>query len=222
MSPWQRWQWHRCLKARLSSGLPGTNAELPEPGRNIQAAPLLAVDLETSGLCPQRDAILSVGWVAIDNARIQLSTAREYLVDGPAEVGQSAVIHGIRDCDRGRAEALETVLTELLEAASGRVFLAHHAGLDLGFLAAAMDQVFARSMPMPAVDTLAWAQRRAERHGEVLPAGAFKLAALRQRLALPPRQAHAALADALSCAEVALVMMAQSSARLGEVVRWWR
>ena len=55
---------------------------------------LLAVDLETTGLDPQRDEILSIGMVPVDGLSIVLSGARHMVVRGARSVGQSAVVHG--------------------------------------------------------------------------------------------------------------------------------
>ena len=69
----------------------------PDPSEQHTALRLLAVDLETTGLEPARDHILSIGFVPVDGLRIVLSGARQLVVRSDTEVGQSAAIHGLTD-----------------------------------------------------------------------------------------------------------------------------
>jgi len=110
----------------------------PPPETACVEVPFLALDLETTGLDPGRDEILSAGWVAIEGTRIALCTARRRLVRPRRPVtAASAVIHGIGD-DRaaGGGEPAE-VLAELLAAMAGRVLVAHNAPVEQGFVEAA-------------------------------------------------------------------------------------
>jgi len=107
----------------------------PLPRRRTQLArtPLLAVDVETTGLDPRRHELLSIGWVAIRNLAIELDSAQHHLVAG-GDVGDSATIHGIRDAERSSAAPLREVLERFLQASAGCVLICHHAPLDKAFL----------------------------------------------------------------------------------------
>ena len=63
----------------------------------INRAPLMAMDLEMTGLDPLQDQILSIGLVPIENGVIPLGEAQQKLVQIKGSVGQSATIHGILD-----------------------------------------------------------------------------------------------------------------------------
>lgn len=179
----------------------------PHDGTGVEVLPLLAVDLETTGLSPDRDRVLAVGWVPVDGTRIDLSGARRHLVRHH-EPGEAVTIHGLTHDDLLTGRPLAEVLTELEGALAGRVLLAHHAPFDVAFLDAAFRAVGEpRALP-PAVCTLELERRLLARHGEI-PRGALRLWRARERRGLPPAKAHDALGDALACAELYLAQVAE-------------
>lgn len=181
---------------------------LPARGLDYRAAEFLALDLETTGLDPARDQIISVGYVPLRAGRIRLAEARHALVRIEASVAQSAAVHGILDAHLSDGAALEAVLDGLLEALAERVLLVHHAPLDLGFLHAACRRCYGVPLSVRVVDTLALTERRARHRRADLPEGALRLHALRQRYGLPRYPAHDALTDALATAELFLAIAA--------------
>ena len=75
--------------------------QVPHPGPRASLAdlPMLAVDVETTGLSPRDDRLLSIGWVPIDGGTITLAGAGHVVLqqrDGTS-VGESATIHGLTD-----------------------------------------------------------------------------------------------------------------------------
>lgn len=218
-----RLRWRRLARRRASAAAAcrelgeALAAPLPDPGLPVRQAPMLAVDLEMTGLDPARDAILSIGWVPLDAGGVRLGGAGEVAIAGGGRsVGESATIHGIRDCDRDGGASEAEALAALVRAAAGRVTVFHHAPLDLGFLAVALHAAFGIGWLWPWIDTLDWERRRCPEAEERVD-GSSRLDAVRERYGLEPRSAHNALADALSCAEVALVLAAHSRARLIDV-----
>ncbi|MCL2919795.1 3'-5' exonuclease [Shewanella litorisediminis] len=173
-----------------------------------EAAPMLALDLEMTGLDPGRDQILAIGVVPIDGGVIQLQDAESILVEIRGSVGQSAVIHGITDRELHNALPLAEAMNWLMQKMSGRILVAHHAPLDLAFIRANMNRSLGMSMPLLAIDTLAIERKRLLRVHEVIQEGSLRLGASRQRYGLPVYDAHNALTDALSCAELLLAQLA--------------
>lgn len=228
MNPMADWRWRALARARRAAArrAPGALGQalsqaLPSPRTPVRRAPLLAVDLEMTGLEAERDQIVSIGWVALDARGILLARAgRVDLVAEPDRgVGSSATIHGIRDCDRiGGMDATSTLL-ELADALGGRVAVFHHAPLDLAFLSHAFKNCFELPWLWPSIDTLAWFRARQLRRHDEVAATRTGLDAARAHHGLAARGAHDALADALSCAELALVLAAHSGARLGDIAR---
>jgi len=159
---------------------------------------LISVDLETTGLNPRTDQILSIGWVLLDHRRIYLDTARQQLVAIRGSVGQSARFHQLTDQHLAGAGELGTALEQLLRAGAGRLWLFHHADLDLAFLNQACRQVYDTGLVVPIIDTLALEQRRqvAGNRPEL------RLHQCRGRYNLPEYPGHCALTDALATAEL--------------------
>jgi DNA polymerase-3 subunit epsilon len=169
---------------------------------------LMAVDLETTGLDPRRDAVLSIGFVPVDGSRITLAGARQLLVKGDREVGQSAAIHGLTDDAVASGTALEEALGIVMSALAGRVLLAHHAAIERAFLSAACVEVFGTAVPFPSVDTMVLEQRLLEAgSGHEPPPDSLRLQASRDRRGLPRYRSHEALTDALACAELYLAQV---------------
>lgn len=179
----------------------------PDDRTPLATLPLLAVDLETTGLSAGRDKVLAVGWVPVDGARIDLSGARRHVVrhDDP---GDAVTIHGLTHDDLEQGRPLDEVLAELRQALAGRAFLAHHAPFDVAFLDAAFRSVGERPPQPPVVCTLVLQRRLLSRHGEI-PRGALRLWRARAGYGLAPAKAHDALNDAIACAELYLAQSAE-------------
>jgi len=180
---------------------------------------LLALDVETTGLDPRADHLLSLGWVPVVGGRVRLAEAREHRVRPPdgVGVGASATWHRLTDDGLSDAAAPADVLPRLLADLRGRVLLAHHAPIEVGFVAAATLTAYGARAPLTVVDTLALEHRlRADVNGEVH--GSLRLDAARRSHGLPRYAAHDALTDAIAAAELLLAQVAELEQRLGREV----
>jgi DNA polymerase-3 subunit epsilon len=174
----------------------------------------LAVDLETTGLDPRQDAIVSIGWVPVSGGRVRLDGAAHRLVRPEQGISDaSAVIHGILEDHVREAPPLAEVLPEFLAALAGRVPIVHHAAVERGFLDAACEALYGAPLVVPYVDTLALERRRLDRRGQVARPGDLRLHACRDRYGLPRYRAHNALVDALAAAELLLAQVAHMDPR---------
>lgn len=188
----------------------------PGPGTPLDEVPLLAVDVETTGLDAERDRVIAVGWVPVEGLTIDLSGAQRRILGMRMDVGDSATVHGITDDVVAAGTVPKQVLEELLQALAGRVLLAHHAWIEWGFLSAACQRVHGAPLVVRCVDTLDL-QRRVLTEGVGAPAeplpGAVRLWAARERYGLPRYRAHEPMTDALACAELYLAQVAELSLR---------
>lgn len=191
----------------------------PPPDTPLDALRLLAVDIETTGLDPRSDRLLSIGFVPVDGGSVVLGGAGRVLVRGDGEVGRSATVHGLTDDRLAAGVPLPDAVEVLLDALAGRVLLAHYARVETGFLSAACRLAWGGTMPCGVVDTLELERRLvARRWGSDAEPGSLRLWAARGRRGLPVYRAHEALTDALSCAELYLAQRAELAARAPETV----
>lgn len=211
----RRWFWRqRTADAECRKFL---GASYPSQRSDWRSARFLALDLESTGLDPRRDQIISVGWVALEQGEIAVGQAAHYLVRGEAGVGQSAAFHLITDSARAEGSPIDCVLRAMLRAAAGRVIVAHHAPLERGFLDAACRRILGIPFLAPVVDTLALERRRFALRAAQPGAGELRLGACRRRYGLPDYPVHDALSDALAAGELMLAQAAHiaGDGRLG-------
>lgn len=185
------------------------DAPLPPRSADVRSLSLMALDLETTGLDPSADNIVSAGLVKIEGTHIQCSTAEHILVRIDGSVEQSATIHQITDTDLHQAVSERTMLDRLLDVLAGHVLLVHHAPMDLGFLNAACRRHYHRPLIIRTVDTLPMARQLCERGDQRARDGELRLHALRTAYGLPRYPAHNALSDALATAELYLALLSR-------------
>ena len=189
---------------RAASGALKDFYETPAPGPDtpLSELPLLAVDVETTGLNPAKDRILSIGWVPLDGLAISLGGAHYRVIKpegGQESVGESATIHGLTDDDVAAGEALETVL-------AGRAMLVHYEPIEREFLTHACRRCFGSGLKVPMVDTLEIEKRHMQRMATFPRGEDLRLPRIRQRYGLPRYRSHNAATDALATAELYLVL----------------
>lgn len=179
-------------------------------GDDCRALGFVALDLETTGLDPRLDAILSIGLVEIHRQRIELSSARHHLLSPDRPIPErSAIIHRITDDQAAGGERLDLALPPLLAQLAGKVLVAHHARIETQFLDRACQQLYGAGFLTPVIDTQRIARRSLERSNQAFGPQALRLAECRQRHGLPRYRPHNALSDALACAELFLVQLSQ-------------
>lgn len=176
------------------------------------AVDYLALDLETSGLDPERERILGVGTVPLHGGVVRWGERYFSLVhpEGFGRLdGEAIGVHQILPAELQDAPPLDQVLAAVEERLEGHVLLAHHAPLDVGFLRRAF-RAAGRPWPRPrVVDTRLLVARLDRRLHQLHPYGRplpRSLAEVRKALDLPRYEYHHALTDALATAELFLVL----------------
>lgn len=196
----------------------------------IAETPILALDLETTGLDPRCHGIVSIGLVPLTSQRIESSKAKQWLVKPRfALTSDSVKIHRITDSALANAPDLLDILPEFLAAISGKVLLVHCADIERQFLAAALDVRLGARLKFPVIDTMElearvhrakplslWQKLRKQRQPSI------RLAASRARYGLPPYLPHHAVTDALACAELFLAQLAHRFPGNTAVSQLWR
>ena len=199
----------------FSKAAPGIMQEylstpLPVKNSSCREVDIVALDLETTGLDPKRDSILSYGLVHMQRMSILLETSQHELIAVPEEIPEeTAVIHGITDDVSAEGRPLEEVLPELLSQLAGKVMLAHYAKIEQNFIDVACRNLYGAPFVIRTIDTLVLAQRLFEVRNHTIQTGNLRLFNLRPQYNLPQYRAHNALSDAVATAELFLAMAAE-------------
>ncbi len=180
-----------------------------------------ALDLETGGFDPARDPILSVGMVPVRSGGIRLGEAWSSLVrpEEAEEIDPSSIrAHHLLPGEVQSAPPVAAVLAEVDRRLREGALLVHHAPLDVGFLRRAYQRLGRRWPRPPVVDTVALLMKAAKRARFLDPDAPdhepeLNLAAARRKLGLPDYAQHDALIDAISAAELFLVLRRQVGAK---------
>jgi DNA polymerase-3 subunit epsilon len=171
--------------------------------------PLISVDLELTGLDARQNQIISIGWTQVDRGRVRFAANRHVMINVDQSVGHTAAIHELLDSDLAEGVSLEAGIQLLFEAASGRVWLFHHASLDVAFLQKACVSWAGVAPPFTVLDTMHMELAMRKRRDLPVHNGDLRLDKLRSSYNLPRYTAHNALIDACATAELLLAIAAR-------------
>lgn len=101
----------------------------------------VVVDVETGGLNPQTDALLSIGAVEISNGQINLGAGFEAGLQQEAATSHANIlVHGLTHSQQLAGMAAKDALLDFAEFAAGAPFVAFHAAFDRTALQVAMQK----------------------------------------------------------------------------------
>lgn len=184
----------------------------PAASTSLAQLPMVAMDVETTGLDPRHDEIVSIGLVPMGLGLIQASASRHWVVRPRGRLNaESVAIHAITHAQIETAPDLEQILGEVLDALAGCVVVVHCRAIERSFLDTAFRARIGEGLEFPVIDTMELEARLHRRE----PPGLFewlfrrkrasvsiRLADARARYHLPRYRAHHALTDALATAEL--------------------
>jgi DNA polymerase-3 subunit epsilon len=192
---------------RSPDGLAYEEAAIAPAETPWREAAYAVVDLETTGLDPKQDEIISFAAVPIDAGRITVGAVSTLMIR-PSRMPEAETIriHGLRPQDLAEAQELPAVLDSILEALTGRVLVAHAAWVERGFLSEAIKEAGVR-LRRPVIDTVALF-RRAQGQSAVDDEAVVPLSDAARDLGLPVHRPHHADGDALTTAQLFLALAA--------------
>ncbi len=196
------------LRRRRPAG-PGAaayeRAIAPPSSTPWRQAAFCVVDLETTGLRPGEDEIISIGAVPIEAGRIVAARQLYRLARPERDLPAASIeIHGIRPSDLADAPPLAEGLDALAGLLAGRVLVAHAIWVERGFLTPAFKTIGTK-LRGPMADTSALGQLWLHERDGRAP-GMLSLTTLATALGLPVHRPHHALGDALTTAQAFLAL----------------
>jgi DNA polymerase III subunit epsilon len=175
-------------------------------------ARFVTVDLETTGLDPARDEVVSFAAVPVEGGRVLAREAVRGLVrPSVPPPGSSVEIHGLRAADLAAAPPAEEALVPLVTALRGRIPVAHAAWVERSFLRPRL-RPLGFDLPRRILDTAVLWRALCIARGEGDP-GLRPLSEVAGGLGLPVHRSHDAEGDALTTAQAFLALATHLEAR---------
>lgn len=206
-------------RQRLLATSPALPGSLPEPLLTLLRDPLpaadtriseldyLVLDLETSGLDPERDHILSLGYLELSQGTLCLQSAETTYVQAHDKVkAETAVINHIVPQMLIDAHALDDAMLKLFARMQGKVLLVHGSNVERRFIQRYLQQRYQLTdLPLIWFDTLLM-EKSLFSNRQLQQQGDYRLAAVRSRHNLPAYPGHGALVDALATGELFIAL----------------
>ncbi|MBD5770484.1 3'-5' exonuclease [Marinomonas colpomeniae] len=194
------------------------------PNTLLKDTPLLALDLETTGLDSQKDEIISLGLIPLSHKTIRCQGAQYWMAKPERSLhAESVTIHEITHAELAEAPPLRAILDEILIALTNKVVVVHCVSIERQFLLKAAMETYGYPLYFPVLDTM-----DIERQATYKPwwkrfgrPPSLRLDACRQRYKLPRYKAHHALTDALSSAELLQAQIAYHLDSNANISDYW-
>lgn len=175
--------------------------------RPLQRQRIVVLDLETSGLNLQRDQLLAIGAVVIEDGAIDFSQQFEAtLRRADHQVSASTLIHGIAPSAIAAGTEPAEALLAFMEFLGDSPLLAFHAAFDQHMLARALKESLGLRLRHPFLDVAELAPLLCP-HADLRQAG---LDGWLAHFQLQATERHNASADALATAELALILFSKA------------
>jgi DNA polymerase-3 subunit epsilon len=184
-----------------------------DPGVPALSCSYVVMDLETTGLDPNKDRVVSVGAVRLKQGRVRLGDRFGELINPGRDIPvESIKVHGIKPDMLTHARNAREVFRDFLAYLGSDILVAHHAHFDLHMVNKTMRALFGFPLQNLALDTVLLCR------GVIMPSdpygiqGADKfcsLEALARRYSLPQEGRHTALGDALLTAMILQRLLGQ-------------
>ena len=168
----------------------------------------VVIDCETSGLDAKRDRLLSVGAMVVSGRRIHLSDAFGAVIGQlRPSPNENIAIHGIGGDAQVAGRPAEEALRELVEFVGDGVPAAFHAPFDAEILSRALKEAGMPQLPRRWLDLAQLAPMLLPRAFKNSPASLEDWLA---RFGIAPVGRHSALGDALTTAQLLLVLLQEA------------
>ncbi|MGF1758250.1 3'-5' exonuclease [Photobacterium sagamiensis] len=180
--------------------------QLPDKYEKLENLTYLAVDIETTGLNPLVDSILSIGWVEVESMKIDLQTAKHIYISASEKVKrETAVINHIVPETLHNGVSIDDAMEEVFKNVAGKILIAHGATIEKRFINHyIMTKLGFNSLPLLWLDTMRIERSMLAYQQSDKDLDDVRLITLREKYGLPEYPSHNALIDALAAAELFL------------------
>ncbi|MCF7221796.1 exonuclease domain-containing protein [Marilutibacter chinensis] len=165
----------------------------------------VSLDLETSGLDPARDRILTIAAVPVADGRVHLARRFEATVRPPSDSEPPPDIdairhHRLRPQDLAHGLEEHEAVASLLDWLGSRALIGYRIGFDVAMLDRVVPEVTGFRLPNPRTDLAARFRARLHRRNPHAVAGDADFEAIAGALGIPMLGRHSALGDATTAA----------------------
>lgn len=176
-----------------------------EMNQAIQAQRFVVFDTETTGLNPEKDKILSIGAISVQNGEINFSDSIEIFVKSEKTgTPNSIVIHEILHNELSEAYSDIEGLKYFLEFVGNDILVAHHSNFDVAMVSKTLQKHFGIPLLNVHLDTASMYKRleiKSLTYQEIVGKN-LSLDTLCQRYQIQNKKRHNAAGDALATAEI--------------------
>lgn len=188
------------------------------PSTPLAELRFVVVDVETTGLNPHADRLISIGAVDVAGGRLKLDSAFEVVLRQPRPSDRANIlIHGIDGTTQLGGVEPQTAMLQFLEYAERAPLVAFHAGFDRAMIDRAGREVL-DCAPLNSWLDLAYLAPAllADAADRTLPQG---LDGWMERHGIENHSRHNALSDALATAQLLQIVLARAAARGAATLR---
>jgi DNA polymerase-3 subunit epsilon len=206
MSAFRRWR----LRRKFGDGEWACLLQPAPPGEWV------SLDLETTGLDPKQDHILSLAAVPVREGRVLTSERFERRIRAGREFGIDSIRHHrITPGEAAEGIAVTAAVREFLRWLQGRTLLGYHLSFDLAMLSPHVRALTGFGLPNPRVDLADAFAARAQRAQPGAPAN-LDFQHIADSLGVPVLARHSALGDAVTVGLCWLALRAPPRRATGE------
>ena len=165
---------------------------------------LVSIDLETTGLNPKKDEILSIGAVKIREHEILLNESLELFVKPTKKIDKKSIeIHHIRPCDLKNAIDIKEAIKKLLDFIEGRKLIGYYIKFDYEMISKYTKKMIGCKLPNDTIELSSMYYKRKKR-SSAYEFVDLKFDTILKELDLPRLYKHDALNDAVMSAMIYL------------------
>jgi DNA polymerase-3 subunit epsilon len=162
----------------------------------------VAIDCETTGLDARHDEIVSIGAVRIAGHRLLTSQRLELIVRPERSLTVSSMrVHRLRESDVAQGLPPQQAMRRLLDFIGSRPLVGYYLEFDVAMLNREIWPMLGVRLPQRKIEVSAmyydWKLRQLPPHARADAAIDLRFATIMDDLALPQREAHDALNDAV-------------------------